>query len=169
MAVPLDVVNLGTATFECIFGRGCDGLCCKNGRPSVSNHEQLTIDRVMERAIPLMRLNARKLVEEEGYLSKRTKLGQPTVRVIDSWCVFFNKGCLLHGIGIEDGDAYQYKPMQCALFPLDHDDKGEWYIRQWDYKDEEWDVFCLNPKQSKVPAAVSMKAEIEYAEKMLDS
>lgn len=167
MAVSLNVVNLETATFECTFGRGCEGLCCQNGRPSVSKKEQANIKKVLKRALPLLRPEARKLVEDEGYLSRRTKLGQPMVRVNDGWCVFFNKGCVLHTIGAEDGDSYQYKPTQCALFPLDHDDKGEWYIRQWNYKDEEWDIFCLNPRQTKKPAAVTMKAEIEYAERHL--
>jgi len=169
MAVSLDIVNLKTAKFECTFGRGCDGLCCQNGRPSVSLDERVTISGVLMRALPLMRPAAKSLVEKEGHLSKRTKLGEPMLRVVDGWCVFFNKGCVLHSIGREDGDSYQYKPMQCALFPLDRDDKGEWYIRQWNYKGEEWDVFCLNPKQSSMPAAESMKAEIEYAERMLDS
>jgi hypothetical protein len=80
---------------------------------------------------------------------------------------FFNKGCVLHKIGGEDGDSYQYKPVQCALFPLDKDvDTDEWYVRQWGYKDEEWDLFCLNPKQSKRPAVDALAAEIELAERI---
>lgn len=164
MAVALPILNLNEATFECIFGRGCDGKCCQNGRPSVSAAEQRSIKKVMKRTLPLLRPEARELIEKEGYLSKRMKLGQPMVRVLDGWCVFFNKGCVLHQLGIEDGESYQYKPIQCALFPVEHH-KGEWYIRQWDYKDEDWDLFCLNPKQSKLPAAKSLNAEIELAEK----
>jgi Fe-S-cluster containining protein len=165
MALSLTVVNLASATFECIFGRGCEGICCKNGRPSVGKKEQARIKSVLKRALPLMRPDARELVDEEGYLSKRTKDGKPMVRVVDSWCVFFNEGCVLHKLGAEDGNSYQYKPVQCALFPLEKDD-GDWHVRQWDHNGEAWDLFCLNPKQSKQPAITALAAEIEMAKKM---
>ena len=42
--VSLDVINGATATFECIYGRGCDGICCQNGRPPVSAEEAARID-----------------------------------------------------------------------------------------------------------------------------
>jgi hypothetical protein len=167
MAMELPVVNLAEATFECIFGRGCEGICCKNGRPSVDHKEQTRIKSVMKRVLPHLRPSARELIEDEGFISKRIKLGHPMVRVVDSWCVFFNEGCVLHKIGAEDGDTYQYKPSQCALFPLDHNDDRELYVRQWGYENEEWDdLFCLNPKASKVPASKSLKAEIEYAKRL---
>jgi Fe-S-cluster containining protein len=165
MAVSLPVVNLAAATFECIFGRGCEGICCKNGRPSVNRAERALINRILKRTLPHLRPEARELIEREGYVSKRTKLGIPMLRVIDGWCVFFNKGCVLHKIGAEDGDSYRYKPSQCALFPLDHNDDGELYVRQWGYEDEQWDLFCLNPKASKMPAAKSVTTEIEYAKR----
>ena len=62
--------------------------------------------------------------------------------------MFFNDGCVLHKVGAADGDAYQYKPSQCALFPLEKGDDGRWLVRQWGYDDEDWDLFCLNPKAS---------------------
>jgi Fe-S-cluster containining protein len=161
---PLNIINAATATFECTFGRGCDGLCCKNGRPSVTPAEQKTIQKVMKRTLPHLRDDARKLIEKEGYLSKRTKLGQPMVRVIDEYCVFFNEGCVLHKIGAEDGKAYQYKPVQCALFPLEKDEAtDEWFIRQWNMEGEQWDLFCLNPKNSKKKAVKTLAEEIELA------
>ena len=166
MAVNLQVVNVNSAKFECIFGRGCEGICCKNGRPSVDKQELDRIEQSLERVLPLMRSRARDLVEEEGFTSKRHKLGLPMLRVVDGWCVFFNKGCVLHQIGVEDGDSYRYKPAQCALFPLDKKDSGEWYVRQKGYDGEEWDLFCLNPDASPMPAAVSLKVEMELAAKM---
>ncbi len=83
------------------------------------------------------------------------------LRVVDGWCVFFNKGCVLHKLGVQDGDAYQYKPAVCALFPLEHDKNGEWYIRQWGFGQEDWDLFCLNPKNTKRRATESLQAGIE--------
>lgn len=164
LALPV-VVNAETATFDCVFGRGCDGKCCQNGRPSVSPAEAKVIKRVLARTLPHLRPEARKLVEAEGFLSKRTKVGQPMVRVSGGWCVFFNAGCVLHKIGAEDGDAYQYKPTQCALFPLEKGDDG-WYVRQWGLDGEQWDLFCLNPKQSDRPAVESLAEELALAGKL---
>jgi hypothetical protein len=161
----LAIVNAETATFDCSFGRGCEGLCCKNGRPSVSVKEAAVIKKQLKRILPHLRPDARKLVEQEGFLSRRMKLGRPMVRVSDSWCVFFNQGCVLHKVGAEDGDPLQYKPVQCALFPLEWDDKdGVWYIRQWKYRNEDWnDLFCLNPKNTKRKAVEALAGEIELA------
>jgi Fe-S-cluster containining protein len=162
LALPVVVANAETATFDCIFGRGCEGICCQNGRPSVSPAEEAAIQTVLPRVLPLLTPAARKVIEENGFLSKRKKLGQPMVRVVGGWCVFFNAGCVLHKVGGEDGDSYQYKPTQCALFPLDHD-KGTWYVRQWGLEGEQWDLFCLNPKLSNRPAVESLAPELALA------
>ncbi len=166
MPHPLPVVNLNEATFECTFGRGCDGLCCKNGRPGVDQRDQKRIKKVLKRVLPLLRPEARELIEKEGFASRRFKVGLPMLRVVDGWCVFFNKGCVLHQIGAEDGASYQYKPSQCALFPIEQDVDNSWFIRQWGYNKEDWNLFCLNPKASNKPAAESLKAELEYLAKM---
>ena len=82
MPVSLPVVNLATATFECIFGRGCEGICCKNGRPSIDAKEQARIKKVLKLALPLMRPIAQKLVEEKGHMTNRIKYGHPSLRVV---------------------------------------------------------------------------------------
>jgi hypothetical protein len=163
----ISVVNLESATFECTFGRGCDGHCCKNGRPSVSAAEVDTITDVLPRALPLLRPEARELIAIEGFVSRRRKLDKPMVRVAAGWCVFFNAGCVLHQLGSEDGEPYRYKPRQCALFPIERDPKdGAWYVRQWGVRGEEWDLFCLNPAQSSMPAAESLAAEVALVERL---
>ncbi|MBY0513477.1 MAG: DUF3109 family protein [Gemmataceae bacterium] len=162
--LPVVVANAGTATFECTFGRGCEGVCCRNGRPSVDPAEQARIAAVLPRALPLLRPEARRLVEASGLISNRTKLGNPMVRVADGWCVLFNRGCVLHAIGAEDGDPLQYKPTQCALFPLEPDGGGSWYVRQWGYQGERWnELFCLNPANTTVPAVESLAGELALA------
>jgi hypothetical protein len=165
-SLPLAIANADTATFDCSFGRGCDGICCKNGRPSVTPAEQAVIASVLARAIPLLRPEARKVIEQDGFVSARTKLGQPMVRVAGGWCVFFNQGCVLHTIGAEDGESYQYKPTQCALFPLEKGDANAWYVRQWNYEGEQWDLFCLNPANSPRKAKESLAAEAALAAKL---
>jgi hypothetical protein len=163
MVGSLPVLNLSEAKFECVYGRGCEGICCQNGRPSVDPEESARIDANLAKFLPHLRPEARALIEREGYLSRRTKLGLPMIRVQAGWCVFFHQGCVLHKVGAEEGDKYRYKPAPCALFPLARDEQDRWYVRQWGYKDEEWDVFCLNPSATPVSAAESLKEEVELA------
>ncbi|MBX9584400.1 MAG: hypothetical protein K2X87_29215 [Gemmataceae bacterium] len=164
MPLPLPVVlaNPG-ATFDCSFGRGCEGVCCRNGRPSVDAEEAARITALLPRVLPRLRPDARAVVEAGGFLSARTKLGRPMVRVSGGWCVLFNGGCVLHAVGAEDGDPLGYKPSQCALFPLERGDGGDWYVRQWGYRGEGWDLFCLNPANTARPAAEAVAGELALA------
>jgi Protein of unknown function (DUF3109) len=163
MTDSLPVINLQEAKYECIFGRGCDGICCQNGRPPVYPDEAERIDENLEKFKPEMRPEAIAALEEQGYLSRRVKSGLPMLRVVEGWCIFFNRGCVLHKVGAAEGDKYRYKPAPCALFPLVKDEKDRWYIRQKDYKGENWNLFCLDPETSPVPAAESLREELELA------
>lgn len=163
---PLTLLNAETATFECTFGRGCSGLCCQNGRPGLPAKEQAIIKKNLKKFLPHLRPGARKVVERDGIVTKRHRNGLPMVPVQDGWCVFFNEGCVLHKVGAQEGDAYKYKPFQCAIFPLLWDDAGNWYVRQHGYMDEPWDLFCLNPKESKVKAVDSLRDEMALAAKL---
>ena len=165
MPTSLPVVNLSEAKFECIYGRGCDGICCQNGRPGVYPEEVVRLEANLSKFLPELRPEARKLIEKSGFLSKRSKGGLPMLRVVDSWCVFFNRGCVLHKVGAAEGDKYQYKPAPCALFPLARNDAGDWFVRQKGVEGEEWNLFCLDPESSPTPAAESLQTEIELAER----
>lgn len=164
----LPVLNLAEARYECIFGRGCDGICCRNGRPGLYPDEVERLDAHLDRFLPHLRPEARALVEQEGYLSNRRRRGLPMLRVVKGWCVFFNQGCVLHTVGAAEGDAYRYKPVACALFPLARDEQDNWYVRQWGYLAEEWDLFCLNPDASPMPARTSLVSEIELARRITE-
>ena len=161
----LSVLNLSEATFECTFGRGCDGTCCRNGRPPISVAEAVRIKRNLGKFLPALRPEARSLVQSGGFLSRRRKSGKPMLRVLDGWCVFFNQGCVLHKVGAVEGNWYRYKPAPCALFPLQKDDRGRWYVRQHGYKGERWDLFCLAPGRSFVHAVQSLQEELALASK----
>jgi hypothetical protein len=163
MAGSLPVLNLSEAKFECIFGRGCDGICCQNGRPPVYPEEVERLDANLDKLLPQLRPEARARVEKEGYLTNRKKLGLPMLRVVKNWCVFFNQGCVLHKVGAAEGDKYRYKPAACALFPLAKDENDQWYIRQTGYKDDEWNLFCLDIRSSPIPASESLKDEVSLA------
>ncbi len=164
MVGSLPVINLSEAKFECIFGRGCDGICCRNGRPGLYPDEVERLTQSLERFLSHVRPEARSIIERDGPLSRRTRKGLPMLRVVDGWCVFFNQGCVLHKVGAAEGDKYRYKPAACALFPLARDEEDRWYVRQHAYNGDEWgDLFCLNPAATTKPAAESLREEIELA------
>lgn len=163
----LTVVNLVGRTFECTYGRGCAGQCCQNGRPPVESSEEALITANLEKFLPLLRSTARRVVERDGYLSKRQKAGSPMLRVVEGWCVFFNEGCVLHKVGAAEGDKFRYKPAPCSLFPLDHSN-GTWWLRQHGYRGEKWlELPCLAPGQSQVLATKSLVEELAFAEQKL--
>ena len=85
------------------------------------------------------------------------------MRVAAGWCVFFYQGCVLHRAGGQEGDPFLYKPAICALFPLDKDRRGRWYVRQRGFQGEVWDLFCLSPQSSTPPAAESLAREMQLA------
>ena len=159
----LTVINLEEARFECVFGRGCEGVCCRNSRPPVYPDEVEAIEAGLDKLLPRLRPEARAVVEKHGFLSGRRKEGLPMLRVVDSWCVFFNQGCVLHRLGVEEGDKHRYKPAVCALFPLAKNDNDEWFVRQAGQPGEKWDLPCLNPGASTVPASESLKEEMQLA------
>ena len=160
----LTLLNLDSATFECTFGRGCDGVCCRNGRPGVSHDEARRIDGNLPSILPLLRAEARAVADREGYLSRRRKEGRRLARVVGGWCVFFNQGCVLHRLGAAEGASFRYKPLVCSVFPLTKDARERWYVRQKGYKGEIWDLKCLDPGSSAVPARDSLQRELSMVE-----
>jgi hypothetical protein len=130
----------------------------------VYGEEARRIDENLHRILPLLRPEARAAVGKGGYLSRRRKAGQPMARVVAGWCVFFNEGCALHRLGAAEGAAFLYKPWVCATFPLAKDQRSRWYVRQKGYKGESWDLACLDPRSSVVPAAVSLQQETTLVE-----
>lgn len=164
MGPSLPILNLDEARFDCTFGRGCDGICCREGRPFVYPEEIENLTANLERFLPHMRPEARRAALQGGFLvPNQRRLGHRVVRVVGGWCLFFHKGCVLHQVGADEGDAYKYKPSICALFPIQQDDQGHWYVRQKGYKRERWDLFCLDPARTGVPARESLRAEIALA------
>ena len=164
----LQVLNLAEARYECTYGRGCDGICCQEGRPLVYPEEIELLQANWKRFWPLLRPEARSLIQKKGFLTKRRRMGEPTVRKVAGWCVFFNQGCVLHKVGAEEGDPFKYKPAVCSLFPIQMDEEDRWYVRQKGYKSEKWDLFCLDPASTSVPAAESLQAELALAQRFSD-
>ncbi len=164
MATSLPVVNLSEATFECIYGRGCDGLCCQNGRPGVYPEEVQRLDANLSKFLPELRPEARQTHRIER-LPEQPPQGRPADAARRRRLVRL----LSQGLRAAQGRRRRGRqvPLQaraCALFPLAKNDAGEWYVRQWGVEGEEWDIFCLNPQASPRPAAESLQEEIRLAE-----
>jgi hypothetical protein len=155
------ILNLEQARFECTYGRGCEGECCRNGRPAIYPEDGERIDANLHKVLPELRPEARRMIEKRGYRSGLITLGLPMMRMSRGWCVFFNQGCVLHKVGAAEGDRNRYKPSVCSLFPIEQDAQDRWYVRQKGYKGEKWDLFCLDPASSPVRAADSLRDEIE--------
>lgn len=166
MANGLRVLNLAEARFECTFGRGCEGICCRNGRPPLHAGDEQRIRNHLAQFVPLMRAEARALLLREGFLTRRKKSGLFTVRVVAGWCIFFHNGCVLEQAGRMEGDRLLYKPVECALFPLEQNARGDWFVRQKDYGREDWNLPCLDPATSGQAAAESLREELALAERM---
>ena len=162
-------LNFATARFECTFGRGCSGICCRNGRPPIYPKEVVQIDAKMPEILPMLLPRARAVVEKRGYLSPSRKRGLPVARVVDGWCVFFNQGCVLHALGAAEGDKMKYKPSACALFPIDRDKHNRWYVRQHGFQGEIWDLFCLNPEESPGLATETLRDEMALARQITET
>jgi hypothetical protein len=161
------VLNLAEARFECTFGRGCSGICCRNGRPPVYPDEAGRIAANRAKFLPLMRPEARKVLERGvDFLSRRRKAGQFSMRVVGGWCLFFNEGCVLDAVGAAEGDRARYKPSVCSLFPIEKNHSGNWYVRQKGYGGEIWDLPCLDPAPGTPPARESLRAELALAESL---
>lgn len=159
----LPVVNLATATYECTFGRGCDGICCREGRPLVYADEIARLGQNLPNFLPAMRPEAAKVATRKGFLSGRKRLGEELMRVVGGWCIFFHRGCVLHQVGMAEGDKFRYKPAVCSLFPIQKDEHDRWYVRQTGFQREQWDLFCLDPANSTRPAAETLREELALA------
>jgi hypothetical protein len=163
----LEITN-PNATFRCVFPHACEGLCCRQGRPNPLPRENERITANLAKFLPHLRPAARALVERKGYLTARTKNGRPMVAVVDGWCAFFNRGCVLHKVGAEEGDKFRYKPKVCVLFPLEEGtEPNTWFFRQRGHAGESWDLFCLDPKETKDKAVDTMAEEIRFAREEL--
>jgi len=165
----LPILNLAEARFECTFGRGCDGVCCRNGRPPLYEDEVVNIRANLPTFLPRLRPEARALIEAQGFTSRRGRRDRPLARVVGGWCIFFNHGCVLHRAGVEEGDRFRYKPRFCSLFPLLWDGRYRWYVRQQGYQNEQWNLPCLCPGTDAPPAAESLRDEIALARRITDA
>jgi len=129
--------------------------------------EARRLARKLPEILPLLRPEAQRFLASKHFLTRRRCSGHRTVAVVNHYCVFYNEGCVLHKVGAAEGDKFRYKPVLCSLFPILLCTEGDWYVRQWGLDWEGWDLFCLHPEASNVPARESLKDEIAFANRLV--
>ena len=77
MSSTLPILNLHEARFKCTFGRGCEGVCCREGRPPVYPEELENIAGNLTKILPYLRPEARSVVLRVGFLVPRRRRPRP--------------------------------------------------------------------------------------------
>jgi hypothetical protein len=160
----IQIENLDKARFRCVFPE-CGGLCCRTGRPPVTEDDEQRIRDGFKKFLPHLRPDVHRYLKRHPWLNAREK-SNGVLAVAGGWCVFYNDGCVLQKVGMAEGTPFRYKPDACIRFPLQQvpGKTDRYYVRQWNYRGEGWDLFCLNPHEDPTPAREGLKAEIEYLE-----
>ena len=164
----LPIVNLDEARFECTFGRGCDGVCCKEGRPLVYPDE---VGRIAE-ALEKLQVEAPPRGPggrgEEGVPQRPASPGPPRPAQRRRLVPVLPRG--MPPAPTRAGGRGQV-PVQAGrllLFPIQQDEHDRWYIRQRGFHRETWDLFCLDPRIHPRPAAETLVEEIALAKRFDD-
>ena len=146
-----------TSSYECIFGRGCQGVltaptpelvqgCCSYGAHFTDDAD---VANVKERAATLAdeHWQFRKIGLARG-VTKTTRDGEVATRLVEDACIFLNRpgfaggaGCALHVAALDRGERpLDYKPQVCWQLPMrreDEDDGNDFVtttITQWERK-----------------------------------
>jgi hypothetical protein len=150
------------SSWECIFGRGCQGVltgpapelvqgCCSYGAHFT---EEADVERVLDKAMQLTDEDWQfraKGMRKDGTVNvtKLDKDGDTVTRLVDDACIFLTRpgfaggpGCALHQAAMRRGERpLDWKPDVCWQLPLRREerDDGDGHVtttvRQWDRPD----------------------------------
>jgi hypothetical protein len=132
-------VTFLTSNWECIFGRGCQGVltgpamemvqgCCSYGAHFTDKKDVRRVEAATER-LTKSNWQFRKQGRERGVV-KTNKDGDVVSRLVDGACIFLNRpdfpggpGCALHRAALENDERpLDWKPDVCWQLPLRRDD-----------------------------------------------
>ena len=162
--------------WECIFGRGCQGVltgpapelvqgCCSYGAHFTDDDD---VSRVKEAASKLTaaQWQFRKEGRRKGVITKEAD-GTRITRLVEDACIFLNRpgfaagaGCALHKAALDQGDEpLELKPDVCWQLPLRReeatDDSGrvtttitQWDRRHWGEGGEEFHWWCTEAPEA---------------------
>ncbi|MCU1460657.1 MAG: hypothetical protein JWO37_732 [Acidimicrobiales bacterium] len=150
------------SSWECIFGRGCQGVltgpapelvqgCCSYGAHFVDDDDLARIEKKAAQLTAAEWQFRSKGRRKDGVLkiSKVNKDADTVTRMADDACIFLNRpgfgagpGCALHQAALSRGERpVDWKPEVCWQLPLrrDEEEDGAGHvtttIRQWDRPD----------------------------------
>jgi hypothetical protein len=162
--------------WECIFGRGCQGVltgpapelvqgCCSYGAHFTDRHD---VARVRKAAATLTaeQWQFRKEGRRDGLVTKQAD-GAKVTRMVDDACIFLNRpgfpggpGCALHRAALERGvEPLELKPDVCWQLPIRREDTTDtsghvtttvtqWDRRHWGAGGEEFHWWCTEAPEA---------------------
>jgi len=157
--------------WECIFGRGCQGVltgpapemvqgCCSYGAHFTGDEDVARIKKAAAK-LSAQEWQFRKEGRKEGIVEKEAG-GADVTRMVDDACIFLNRpgfaggaGCALHRAAVERGrEPLEWKPDVCWQLPLRREDATDestgrvtstvtqWDRRHWGAGGEEFHWWC---------------------------
>jgi hypothetical protein len=162
--------------WECIFGRGCQGVltgpapelvqgCCSYGAHFTDSAD---VSRVRAAAKTLTddEWQFAKVGRRQGVIEKQAD-GTKVTRIVDDACIFLNRpgfptgpGCALHQVAMKRGvRPLDMKPDVCWQLPLRREDVtdasgrvvsmvGEWERRHWGEGGDEFHWWCTEAPEA---------------------
>lgn len=188
----VDVTFLASS-WECIFGRGCQGVltgpapelvqgCCSYGAHFTGDDD---VARVEAAAAELTAEQWQFRSKGLGRgVVKRNRQGETVTRLVEDACVFLNRpgwpggaGCALHRAALERGsEPLTLKPDVCWQLPLRREDTvaegghvtsalTEWRRRHWGRGGTEFHWWCTEaPEAFRSPSPVFVSMRAELVE-----
>ncbi|MHB1487479.1 MAG: hypothetical protein ACYCZM_08000, partial [Acidimicrobiales bacterium] len=179
------------SSWTCIFGAGCQGVltgptpemsqgCCSYGAHFTGPEDA---ERVIAAAAALTPTQWQFAAKATKGVTKTTRSGQITTRLVADACIFLNRpgfaggpGCALHRGALEsDIEPLQLKPDVCWQLPLRREDADnpdgsivstvtQWDRQHWGGGGEEFAWWCTEAPEAFVgssPVYISMKEELK--------
>jgi hypothetical protein len=163
------------SSWECIYGRGCQGVltgpaeemvqgCCSYGAHFVDEKDRRRVERA-----------AKRLTDDQWQFKSRGKAGTTRVkqngemvtRLVKGACIFLNRpdfhrgpGCALHVLALDEDESYiPLKPEVCWQLPLrreeEVDERGhvtttisQWDRRHWGAGGEDFHWWCTEAPEA---------------------
>jgi hypothetical protein len=161
--------------WECIFGRGCQGVltgpaeelvqgCCSDGAHFTDDED---VQRVERAARGLSADQWQFFKQGQKGIVRRSRSGEATTRLVKDACIFLNRpgfergpGCALHVAAMDRGEGYiDLKPDVCWQLPLRRDEEvlddghvrttiAQWERRHWGKGGEEFHWWCTEAPEA---------------------
>lgn len=157
------------SNWNCIFGRGCQGVLTESAEDLVQGCCSYGAHFVDEEDRQRVELAAQRLSDHQWQFKKKGRAGATRVKkngdivtkLVKDACIFLNRpdfergpGCALHVLAMDAGESYiPLKPEVCWQLPLRRDDDvqddghvitriSQWDRRDWGAGGEEFHWWC---------------------------